>query len=186
MDPKDAGKQGNDGTEPDPKDAGGDKGTPKPQDDSGVFVHPETGEKYVPIGISRKWETRAKENYDAKKRLDEIEDASKTELQRANEGKATAEKDADGHKREAMRLRVALRRGLTETQAKRLVGDTEEELEQDADDLLASFRPTNDADSDKGDGRPTRPKERLRSGAAPDEEPEETDPHKLAASVPRL
>ena len=44
---------------------------------------------------------------------------------------------------EGMELRrdVAARKGLTPAQAKRLVGDTEEELLQDADEIVALFGP---------------------------------------------
>jgi len=134
---------------------------------------------------SRKHEGRSKENADAAKRLKELEDANKSETQKLADDKAASDKVAASAQGELLRLRVAMRKGLTEVQAKRLVGDTEEELEADAEELLASFKP---ADSDTDDGpktKPTRPKERLRSGAAPDEEPDETDPHKLAAMVPR-
>jgi hypothetical protein len=61
---------------------------------------------------------------------------------------------------------VASEKGLTVAQARRLQGDTKEELLSDADDLLESF-------GTKDDVKPSssRPKERLRSGAASDEEP---------------
>ena len=132
--------------------------------------------------MARKHEAQAKANAAAAKRLAEIEDANKTETQKLTEAKAAADKAAASAQGELARLRVAMRKGLTEAQAKRLVGETEEELEADAEELLASFGQKKDA----GDaGTPTRPKERLRSGAAPDEEPDETDPRKLADIVPR-
>ena len=133
--------------------------------------------------MSRKHETEAKQNRDAAKRLKEAEDADKSELQKINEKAAESDKAAAHARSELLRLRVAMRKGLTEAQAKRLVGETEEELEADADELLVSFGQQKAAGNG---GEPTRPKERLRSGAAPDEEPEETDPRKLAAMVPRL
>jgi membrane protein involved in colicin uptake len=135
--------------------------------------------------LSRKHESQAKTNAEAAKRLKELEDAAKSELQKATDGKASADRQAAEQRAEAMRLRVALRKGLTETQAKRLVGESEEELEADADELLASFTQTKGSAADGG-GKPTRPKERLRPGASSDEEPEETDPRKLAAAVPRF
>ena len=133
--------------------------------------------------MSRKWEGQAKTNSGAQKRLDEIEEANKTEAQKAADKATLSDKAAADAKQELARLRVAMRKGLTEGQAKRLIGATEEELEADADELLDSFG-TKETASDGG--KPTRPKERLRSGAVPNEEPDETDPHKLAASVPRL
>jgi hypothetical protein len=108
------------------------------------------------------------------------EDAEKSDQQKLEERATGAEKDAGEAKAEAARLKVALRKGLTETQAKRLVGQTEEDLEKDADELLESFK------SESGGEEPSRrPKERLRPGAAPSAEPEESDPAKLAGQVPR-
>lgn len=109
------------------------------------------------------------------------EDASKSDQEKLEERTTTAEKNAAEAIKEAARLRVALRKGLTETQAKRLVGDDEEALEKDADELLESFR----SENGDGDGKPRRPKERLRPGAQPSTEVDETDPAKLAGQVPR-
>lgn len=107
-------------------------------------------------------------------------DAAKTEQEKAAERTAAAEETAKSATSEAARLRVALKKGLTESQAKRLIGDTEEDLENDADELLASFK------TEDGGQEPRRtPRERLRPGAAPGADLEETDPAKLAASVPR-
>jgi hypothetical protein len=114
-------------------------------------------------------------------KLKKFEDADKTDGEKLHERLSTAEKDAASNRQDAARLRVALKKGLTETQAKRLVGESEEDLEADADALLDSFK----SDDDEGEKPARRPKERLRPGAAPSSEPEETDPAKLAASVPR-
>lgn len=122
-------------------------------------------------------EKRAKELEPYKKRVEEAEEADKTEKQRLEEQLEQLKPTAH----EAAKLRVALRKGLTETQAKRLVGESEEDLEADADDLLASFQTADSTEPDTS----RRPQERLRSGATPDSEPEETDPRKLAADVPR-
>jgi hypothetical protein len=123
------------------------------------------------------------EAVDLRTKVKEHDDASKTEQELAAERAATAETTAANATREAARLRVALSKGLTETQAKRLVGETQEELEADADELLASFVQENDDDT--GQDPPRRPRERMRPGAAPGSQPEETDPAKLAALVPR-
>lgn len=74
---------------------------------------------------------------------------------------------------ETLKLRVALKEGLTETQAKRLVGNTIEELTADATDLLASFGANgssndDDDDDDKASKSPTsRPRRNLRNGGDP-------------------
>jgi hypothetical protein len=135
--------------------------------------------------LARKHEGQAKANSQAAKRLKEIEDADKSEADKAVERAAAAEKRAIDAESRAMRLEVASAKGLTSAQAKRLVGSNQEELEADADELLASFKSDkDDSSSDKGGGTRT-PKERLRSGAAPDAEPEDNDPRKLADAVPR-
>ena len=133
--------------------------------------------------LSRKHEGQAKTNADAAKKLADMEDADKSEVQKLTDKATLSDKAAADAQHELARLRVAMRKNLTEAQAKRLIGTTEEELEADADELLDSFGDKTPPDKD---GKPTRPKERLRSGAAPDEEPDETDPRKLAAMVPRL
>lgn len=51
-------------------------------------------------------------------------------------------------------------KGLTEAQAARLRGESREELEADADALLAAFAPPSPG------GSPARPREAMRSGAA--------------------
>lgn len=62
-------------------------------------------------------------------------DADKSETER----RAAAEERAAAAELRAMRIEVATEKGLTPAQAKRLVGTTREELEADADDLLATF-----------------------------------------------
>ena len=134
--------------------------------------------------MSRKHEAEAKANKDAAKKLAEMEDADKSELQKATDRAAAAEKLAAGSEAKATRYEVAAEIGIHANHLKYLTGSTKEEIEESAKGILDDF-PETYAKSDK-DGKPTRPRERLRSGAAPDEEPDETDPHKLAASVPRL
>ena len=88
--------------------------------------------------LARKHEKAAKDNADAAKRLAEIEESGKTEQERLAEAHRTANERATAAERESARLRVALKKGLTEAQVRRLVGDTEEELEADADELLGT------------------------------------------------
>jgi len=132
--------------------------------------------------LARKHEKAAKENADAARRLAEIEQTGKSEQERLAEARQAAEERATSAEREAARLRVAIRKGLTDVQARRLVGDTEEELEADADELLATFASIQ-AESDTD--LPRRPRERLRPGARPEATPDETDPAKLAEAIPR-
>ncbi len=132
--------------------------------------------------LARKHEKAAKDNADAARRLAEIEESGRSDQERLAEARRAAEERATIAEREASRLRVALRKGLTDAQAKRLVGDTEEELEADADELLATFAP---APAESDTDLPSRPRERLRPGARPEATPDETDPEKLAETIPR-
>lgn len=83
---------------------------------------------------SRKWEDRAKENAAAAQRLEEIEESNKTELQKANDRAAAAEKVAAQAVSDSLRLKVANAKGIPEDL---LSGSTQEELEASADKLIA-------------------------------------------------
>lgn len=129
------------------------------------------------VAEARKWEKRAKENSDAAARLQELEDAQKSEQDKLTERLTAAEKRAADNELRAMRLEVAAEKGLTKAQAKYLTGTTEDELTEAADELLELFAP---AEEDGGPSR--RPQERLRPGATPSTEPEKS-PEELADAV---
>lgn len=149
--------------------------------------------------LARKHEKTATDLRPLADKARELEDASKSDIERSANEAASNLSRAEKAEDEAMRLRVAIRLGLNEIQSRRLVGTSEEELENDAKELLASFRPAEKDDDDKSkdeepepeadrsDSSRRRPQERLRPGAVPDAdtEPEELDPRKLAARVPR-
>jgi ribosomal protein L22 len=130
----------------------------------------------------------------AKKDADELrlkvkdaEDAEKSEQEKLQERATEAETRATTAESTALRIEVALDKapeGMPIAQirklAKRLAGSTREELEADAEELFADFTP----EGEEGQA-PRRPRERLRPGAAPSSEPEETDPRKLAEKVSR-
>jgi hypothetical protein len=86
--------------------------------------------------------------------FDKAQEASKTELEKAAERAAQAERERDELRLAHARAEVALAKGLTPTQAKRLVGTTKDELEADADELLADL-------VHQGQGRPQEPQVRL-------------------------
>lgn len=127
--------------------------------------------------LARKHEARAKKGLQAEQRLAELENASKTELERAQEAARTWQQRAESAELQVLRLTVAARKGLTAGQAKRLQGTTEEELEQDADELLAMVQDSAPTTPDRA------PRPRLRPGVPLG--PPETDPAKLAERVPR-
>ena len=93
---------------------------------------------------ARKHETRAKrtqsELADLRKRLEQMVSPEKVE---SVEQQATTERQArEQAEKELTRYRVAVAKGLTESQAKRLVGDNEDELLADADVLLTELGAT--------------------------------------------
>jgi hypothetical protein len=142
----------------------------------------------------RKFEAEAKKNAGAAQRLSEAEEADKTEIQRAKDKEAAADARAKAAELRADRLEVAAAKGLSPTLAARLMGETREEIEADADELMAQLKPSGNGTDKQGEGDKggsggtpdrSRPRESLRSGTAPDAEPEENDPTKLAALIPR-
>jgi hypothetical protein len=179
--------------ETDPGAGGGTppEGTPPPEPDP-----PESGDPGDEPGLAaevakwkalaRKHEVRAKQGAAAEKRLAELDEANKTELEKATARAAEAESRASEAEMRAMRAEVAARKGLTAGQAKRLQGETEEELEADADELVAAFKPSEEGSSPNGGGsRQGTPTPRLRPGAVPHAGAVETDPAKLAAQISR-
>lgn len=137
--------------------------------------------------LARKNEAKAKANAEAAEKLKELEDADKSELERAAAKITALEQELAAARTHVNRLEVAIEKGLDEdnakrltTAAKRLVGSTREEIEADADDLLPHFSPTSD-DTPPPPGRPT---ERLKGGGNPNEEPE-PDIRKVVADIPR-
>lgn len=130
---------------------------------------------------AKKLRDRLKELEPLAAKAKELEDADKTETERLTERASAAEKRALEAEVRVLRMEVAAEKGLTPAQAKRLVGSSKEELEEDADDLLTTF-PV----AEKTKARvPGRPREVGRGGGDPDEPPEEKDPSKLAAAIPR-
>jgi hypothetical protein len=70
-------------------------------------------------------------------------DADRAEADKSEaEKRAAAEDRAAAAELKAVRLEVAAEKGLTPAQAKRLIGATKEELEADADDIIATFPAT--------------------------------------------
>lgn len=186
--------------DPEP-DGDGEKDSPEEPDDTdeGDKKKPDT-ESFDETRFQKALSKKNSENSNLRKRLaeleplaakaKELEDAGKSEAERLTERATSAEERADKTEAALLRLQVALEkalpadevRRLTST-ARRLVGTTKEELEEDADDLLASFA---SKDTKSSTSRvPGRPKEKLRGGGDPDEPVEETDPQKLAAAIPR-
>lgn len=122
------------------------------------------------------------ESFDAERALKKIHKAN-AEAARLRERARKAETDRDEKvsalEAEKLRLRIGYRLGLPEKLIDRLKGKTEEEILADAEDMLGALG------AGKRPSPTQKPKEALRGGSKPDDEPEETDPRKLAARVPR-
>jgi hypothetical protein len=87
-------------------------------------------------------------------RLAELETANQSELEKAQARAAAAEKELETSRLDAARNEVALEKKLSPSQAKRLVGTTREELEADADELLADLKAsTSTAASSEAQGK---------------------------------
>lgn len=77
----------------------------------------------------------------AENKAREFEDRDKTELQKAVERAEAAERAATKATGQLLRFRVAAEKGLTGDWADRLRGESQEELEADADRLLEQLKP---------------------------------------------
>lgn len=86
---------------------------------------------------ARKWEARAKENSGAAQKLTELENASKSELQRAIDRAAAAEAALATAQAESLRLSIAARHGISGDHLDLLTGSSEDELEAKAQKLSA-------------------------------------------------
>lgn len=126
-----------------------------PNEDSGDQhgAKPDGEAKFTPIATQddlnrvigdrvRRVEARYADYDDLKQkaaRLDDLEQAKAAELQQLADERDQHLKRGDTAELQVARLEVALSKGLTPTQAKRLVGGTREELEADADELIADL-----------------------------------------------
>jgi hypothetical protein len=172
---------------PDPPKPDGDGGKPP---EGNVDELPDWARKALTKANNEAagYRTKVRELEPLAQKAKELEDAGKTDAQRLSE-------ERDGHKSRAdtaetglLRMEVAIDKAPEGTPisrvraiAKRLVGNTREELEADAEEL---FEELGSGGSQKP-GPKGRPQERLRGGGNPEVEPDELDPKKLAEKVPR-
>lgn len=87
----------------------------------------------------------------------------------------------------ALRLEIALEKGLSAVQAKRLVGTTKEELEADADEIKSSWGGSGKAADEEEGTPPRRQPRRLSNSGDPDHDADgDIDVDKALARIPRL
>lgn len=155
---------------------GDDPATDPPADDLG-----DAGKKA--LAAERKARREAeKQLRDIQARLKEIEDAEKPEIDKLREEVEDLRRTAAQHEAAALRAEVAMSKGLTAGQAKRLQGATREELEADADEILEQFPAAGGAKPPPS----SKPSPDLKGGTDPTSVPEEMNPAKLANGLPRF
>lgn len=76
---------------------------------------------------AREWERRAKANATAATRLEELENAQKTEAQKAADARAAAERERDEARADALRWRVAAKHGISDEDAELFLTGTDED-----------------------------------------------------------
>lgn len=174
------------GAGPSPEEA---EPEPKPSEEDPPWG---SDENFDPQRAWNKLQAQDRDKAALKKRADEAEakakryeDADKTDKDKLEERASGAEQRASAAEATALRLDVALEKapeGMSIAQvrklAKRLSGDSREDLEADAEELFADFVTEDD---DKGQAPRGRPRERLRPGAVPNnDEPVEPGLSRLA------
>lgn len=110
--------------------------------------------------------------------LEQLEQGTKSEVEKLTERLAEAEKRATAEAARADRFEVALDKGLDMTRAKRLTGATREELEADAEELQTWQSGSTEKPA------PSKPTESLSGGGDPTEDPP-VDMRQVVDSIPR-
>lgn len=141
-----------------------------------------------------KWKKLSRQNETnlraAQKKIQDFEDKALTDSQRLEKERDSYKDSAETASSQLKYMNVAIEHApehatLAQLRkvAKRLRGDSDDDLEADAKELWADFAPT---PSSKTPPTAGKPKERLKGGGAdPDSEPDEMDPAKIVASIPR-
>lgn len=165
-----------------PDDPKEDTPTPKKDDEGKTFTQADV-DRIVADRLSR--EKAKYSDYDELKakadQFDEAEAANKSEADKLrDENEALKTKLSEGESK-ALRAQIAMEKGLTAAQAKRLVGATQEELEADADEILEAFPAATSGATPPPSQTPTPD---LKGGTDPTE-PADVDIRKLVDDIPR-
>jgi hypothetical protein len=132
---------------------------PEPVEDKPAQAKPEIDWK----AEARKHEARAKANQAAAEKLAALEEAQKSEQQKAEESRLAAERRAQEAEAKALRLEVALDKGVPGHLRGYVQGNTPEEIEASAAQVLADFAaaqpqaPTTAGSIDQGARTPPLP-----------------------------
>jgi hypothetical protein len=102
---------------------------------------------------ARKWETRAKSNVEAADRWREYETSLKSEDEKRAERLAEVEKELETERAQRARLEIASAKGISGEAVNLLTGTTRDEIEKQADALLALI-------ADQSNPKPPKPIDR--------------------------
>jgi hypothetical protein len=142
-----------------------------PKPDTGTEPSQSEVEKWK--ALARKHEERAKENAEAAKKVQQLEDAQKSEQQRLEERAAAAERERDKATADALRYRVAAQHGISGDDVDLLEGVADPDLLEARAKRIAELRKA--AEKTPAQPTPSRPKENLRPGATPNDQKSEDD-----------
>jgi hypothetical protein len=117
--------------------------------------------------MARKWEGTAKDNSAAAQKLAAIEEASKSEQQKAADKMADYERRTQEAELKALRYEVGVEKGIPTKLLRYLAGATKDDIEANAEQLMADFGTGAAAEPASG-----RPREALRPGAVPTASPD--------------
>ena len=106
----------------------------------------------IPPEVKRALQKANKEAETLRLKLKDWEDRDKTDAQKVQEERDALRTERDSLTLQSLRRDVAEEKGLTPAQARRLVGTSREEMETDADDLLATFPTTKPGFGNVGQG----------------------------------
>lgn len=146
---------------------------------------------------AEKWKKLSRQNENnlraAQKKIDEFENKALTESQRLEKERDGYKSTAESASSQLKHMNVAIEHApehatLAQLRkvAKRLRGDSDDDLEADAKELWADFAPAPSSEGPPKSGAVAgKPKERLKGGADPDEAVDEMNPAKIVANIPR-
>lgn len=174
--------------------AGGGQDPPEPEPKGTIDDLPKWAQDQLrqARGDAAKYRTKANELEPLAQKARELEQANQSELERATNDRDSHKSRADTAESRLRKFEIALDKAPEHATlahvravAKRLAGESDEDLESDADELFGLLAPK-PAGTEEPPKVPSRPTERMpRGGGDPEEPPAEMDPRKLAELVPR-
>ena len=125
-------------------------------DTSGQGDPPDDSSRRIPVGElaeeRKRRQTAERESTELRSRIEQLEAANLSELEKAQRRAEKAEKELSDSRLASLRQRVALDKGLPSSLVPRLQGTTEAELYADADELLGLVKTSNTPKPDPSQG----------------------------------